>query len=78
MDYQKAALEMFEILILQTDIEAFNLLCDRYPELVSEYVRKTEEEINDVELPEETVAEKQAQWEKLCAKIRDQLGENAI
>ncbi len=78
MDYKKAAQEMFEILILESDIEAFNLLCSRYPELVDEYVRKTEEEIKDIELPEETAEEKQAQWERLCVKIRAEHGKNAI
>lgn len=82
MDYKKAAEELFEIVILnigvEENIKAFNFLCDRYPELMSAYVAKIEEEIKDVELPEETEEEKRASWERLCARIRAEYGENAI
>lgn len=80
MDYKKAAQELFEILILKTriseNIEAFKFLCDRYPELMDEYVKKIEENIKDIEIPEESEEEKQARWEKLCERIGKEYGED--
>ena len=34
--------------------------------------------LTDVELPEETPEEQQASWERLCARIREEFGEDAI
>lgn len=82
MDYKQAAEELFEMVILSVgmveDVEAFNALCNRYPELMSAYVAKIEEEIKDVEIPEETEEEKREHWEQLKKKIRERCGEDAI
>ena len=42
------------------------------------FVKKLEEQYPDVELPEETPEEQQASWERLCARIREEFGEDAI
>lgn len=51
MDYKKAAQELFEIVVLSVgmreDIRMFNCLCEKYPELMDEYVRKIEEVKDD-------------------------------
>lgn len=82
MDYKKAAQELFEILMLETEIfeniEVFNLLCDRYPELMDEYMKQVEEDIKDVELPKESEEQKQESYEGLCRRIRAKYGENVI
>lgn len=82
MDYKKAAQELFQILILGTriseNIEAFKLLCNRYPELMDEYIKQIEEDIKDVKIPEESEEEKQARWERLCERIREEYGEDFV
>lgn len=82
MDYKKAAEELFEIVILnigvEENIEAFNFLCNKYPELMNAYVEKIEKELEDSNMPEITDEELKASWEKLCARIRAEYGENAI
>ena len=46
INYKKTAEELFEIILLSTgiteDIQMFNYLCDRYPELMESYVSKEE------------------------------------
>ena len=46
------------------------------------YGQKLEKELDekypDTELPEETPEERQAAWERLCARIRAEFGEDAI
>ena len=58
MDYRKAAEALFEIVIMAVgmseEVEAFNRLADKYPELLENYARKTEEETGDIELSEQT------------------------
>ena len=43
-----------------------------------ELLRRLQEQYPDVELPEMTPEEQQASWEKLCARIREEFGEDAI
>lgn len=58
--------------------ELFYRLLEEYPEFVTEYAKRIEEEIQDVELPERTPEQEAASWERLCEKIRELYGENAI
>lgn len=73
-DYKQIAEELFEILVMQTglceDVRAFNALCDRYPQLIADYVAKIEKEVEGVELPQLTEEERQ-QYEKLMKKIEE-------
>ena len=59
----------------------YRLLKD-YPDLTDVYGQKLEKELDekypDTELPEETPEERQAAWERLCARIRAEFGEDAI
>ena len=59
----------------------YRLLRD-YPDLTDVYGQKLEKELDekypDTELPEETPEERQAAWERLCARIRAEFGEDAI
>lgn len=59
----------------------YRLLRD-YPDLTDVYGQKLEKELNekypDTELPEETPEERQAAWERLCARIRAEFGADAI
>lgn len=81
MDYKKAAEELFEWVLLSVgvveDVQIFNYLCDRYPELMDNYVRKIEEEAEKVDI-EWTEEDERRNWEKLCKKIRARFGEDAI
>ena len=75
MNYKKIAEELFEIILLSTgiteDIQMFNYLCDRYPELIADYVAKIEKEVEGVELPQLTEEEERQQYEKLMKKIEE-------
>lgn len=59
----------------------YRLLRD-YPDLTDVYGQKLEKELDekypDTELPEETPEERQAAWERLCARIMAEFGEDAI
>lgn len=50
----------------------------KYPQLVDVYVKRTEEEISKTELPKETPEQAEARWQKLCSRIRAELGEDII
>ena len=60
----------------------FYRLLKEYPDFTDVYGQKLEKEVNercpDTELPDETPEERQASWERLCAKIRKEFGEDAI
>ena len=60
----------------------FYRLLKEYPNLTGVYgskiVKEMAEQYPDMELPEETPEERQAAWERLCAKIREGYGEDAI
>ena len=74
-DYKQIAEELFEILVMQVglceDVRAFSALCDRYPELMADYVAKIEKEVDGVELPPLTEEEERQQYEKLMKKIEE-------
>ena len=74
MNYKKIAEELFEIILLSTgiteDIQMFNYLCDRYPELMESYVSKIEEKTKDIKIPEFTPEEEKRQYEELMKKIQ--------
>lgn len=80
--------ELFESIIercneLGSDADKiFYRLLKEYPDLTGVYgakiEKKLEEQYPDVELPEMTPEEQQASWEKLCARIREEFGEDAI
>lgn len=82
MNYKKIAEELFEIILLSTgiteDIQMFNYLCDRYPELMADYVAKIEKEVEGVELPQLTEEEERQQYEKLMKKIEELENGNGI
>lgn len=75
MNYKKIAEELFEIILLSTgiteDIQMFNYLCDRYPELMESYVSKIEEETKDIKISEFTPEEEKRQYEKLMKRIEE-------
>ena len=75
MNYKKIAEELFEIILLSTgiteDIQMFNCLCDRYPELMESYVSKIEEETKDIKISEFTPEEEKRQCEKLMKRIEE-------
>lgn len=81
-DYKQIAEELFEILVMQAglceDVRAFNALCDRYPELMADYVAKIEKEVEGVELPQLTEEEERQQYEKLMKKIEELENGNGI
>lgn len=60
----------------------FYRLLIEYPDFTGVYGDKIEKELRekygDMELPEQTPEEQQAAWERLCAKIREKYGEDAI
>lgn len=56
----------------------FYRLLEEYPDFLNEYAKSIEEEIKDVELPERTPEQEAASWERLCERIREIDGENAI
>ena len=62
--------------------KTFYRLLKEYPDFTDIYGQKLEKEVNercpDTELPDETPEERQASWERLCAKIRAEIGEDAI
>ena len=62
--------------------KTFYRLLKEYPDFTDIYGQKLEKEVNercpDTELPDETPEERQASWERLCAKIRAEFGEDAI
>ena len=74
IDYKRQAQELFEIIVLSTgiteDIQMFNYLCDRFPNLMDDYVKKIEEEVKDVSIPELTPEEEKRQYEELMKKIQ--------
>ena len=80
--------ELFESIIercneLGSDADKiFYRLLKEYPDLTGVYgakiEKKQEAQYPDVELPEETPEEQQASWERLCARIREEFGEDAI
>lgn len=74
IDYKRQAQELFEIIVLSTgiteDIQMFNYLCDRFPNLMDDYVKKIEEEVKDVSIPKLTPKEEKRQYEELMKKIQ--------
>lgn len=74
IDYKIQAQELFEIIVLSTgiteDIQMFNYLCDRFPNLMDDYVKKIEEEVKDVSIPKLTPEEEKRQYEELMKKIQ--------
>lgn len=74
IDYKIQAQELFEIIVLSTgiteDIQMFNYLCDRFPNLMDDYVKKIEEEVKDVSIPKLTPKEEKRQYEELMKKIQ--------
>ena len=48
----------------------FNYLCDRFPNLMDDYVKKIEEEVKDVSIPKLTPEEEKRQYEELMKKIQ--------
>lgn len=82
MNYKKIAEELFEIILLSTgiteDIQMFNYLCDRYPELMESYVSKIEEKTKDIKIPEFTPEEEKRQYEKLMKRIEELENGNGI
>ena len=60
----------------------FRLTCllNEFSYFADEYVRKIEEEVenSDIEIPESTPEELEASWQKLCARIKDEYGEDVI
>lgn len=62
--------------------KTFYRLLKEYPDFTDVYGQKLEKEVNercpDTELPDETPEERQASWERLCAKIRKEFGKDAI
>lgn len=50
----------------------------RYPQLVDAYVKRVEKEISKTKLPKETPEQAEARWQKLCARIKAESGEDAI
>lgn len=60
----------------------FRLICllNEYSYSADKYVRKIEEEVenSDIEMPKSTPEELEAGWQKLCARIRVEYGEDAI
>lgn len=60
----------------------FYRLLKEYPDFTDVYGQKLEKEVNErcpsTEFPGETPEKRQASWERLCARIRAELGENAI
>lgn len=74
IDYKRQAQELFEIIVLSAgiteDIQMFNYLCDRFPNLMDDYVKKIEEEVKDVSIPKLTPKEEKRQYEELMKKIQ--------
>ena len=60
--------------------KTFYRLLKEYPDFTDVYGQKLEKEVNErcpgTELPDETPEERQASWERLCAKIRKEFGED--
>lgn len=75
IDYKQQAQELFNLLMTATgiseDIHMFNFLCDKYPELMDDYVRKIEEEAEQVKLPKMTEEEEQRQYNELMKRIEE-------
>lgn len=74
IDYKRQAQELFEIIVLSTgiteDIQMFNYLCNRFPNLMDDYVKKIEEEVKDVSITKLTPEEEKRQYEELMKKIQ--------
>lgn len=74
--------EKFDELISQAAAEnkydLFFWICHKYPEMCEEFDRRVEEECKDLVETEETKAETQASWERLCEKLREKYGEDFI
>ncbi len=72
-DYKQQAQELFDLLMTATgiceDIQMFNYLCDRYPDLMENHVNRIEEEAEQVELPELTKEEEERQYSELMKRI---------
>lgn len=75
IDYKQQAQELFDLLMTATgiceDIQMFNYLCDRYPELMENHVKRIEEEAEQVELPKMTEEEEQRQYNELMKRIEE-------
>lgn len=75
IDYKQQAQELFNLLMTATgiceDIQMFNYLCDRYPELMENHVKRIEEEAEQVELPKMTEEEEQRQYNELMKRIEE-------
>ena len=73
-DYRQQAQELFDILMDATgiceDIEIFKSLCNRYPELMDDYMQRLEENIPDVELPEISPEEEERQQARLLERLK--------
>lgn len=64
--------------ITQNYISVYNELCRKYPELCSNYEKQLIREAEEIECPEKTQQEKDADWQNLCKRIRKKYGEDAI
>lgn len=53
-------------------------LMKAYPELEAVYIKRVEEKMVHVVFPEETPEQAEARWQKLCARIREEFGEDVI
>lgn len=74
IDYKKQAEELFEMLVMATgiaeDTRMFNYLCDRYPNLMQDYIKKIEDEVSDADIPELTEEERKRMDDELMERIR--------
>ena len=52
----------------------FERLLDEYPELSDKYVKTIEDDIKDVVLPERTPEEEEESWNRLCERIKKNMG----
>lgn len=64
--------------ITQNYISVYNELCRKYPELCSNYEKQLIGEAEEIECPEKTEEEKEADWQNLCKRIRERYGGDAI
>ena len=62
--------------------KTFYRILDEYPDLADVYadaiIAEANQHSKDIDFPEETPEERQAAWERLCARIREEFGEDAI
>ena len=70
--------EMLFRLLQKNDYEMFKYLINEFPDMSDKLAEKIEDQISDIELPEESAEEKKVQWEKLCARIKEVYGKDAF